>query len=165
MNKLEIIASRIYDHEKMLSQRSIWSFKERTVVFTNGCFDILHLGHIEYLAKAAELGDELVIGLNSDSSVKKIKGPHRPITDERSRAMILASLTFVTAVIIFDEDTPYELISRLKPDILVKGEDYRKDEIVGHDIVESYGGKVVRIELTPGYSTTAIEQKILQLQK
>lgn len=165
MNKLEIIASRIYDHEKMLSQRSIWSFKERTVVFTNGCFDILHLGHIEYLAKAAELGDELVIGLNSDSSVKKIKGPHRPITDERSRAMILASLTFVTAVIIFDEDTPYELISRLKPDILVKGEDYRKDEIVGRDIVESYGGKVVRIELTPGYSTTAIEQKILQLQK
>jgi rfaE bifunctional protein nucleotidyltransferase chain/domain len=135
------------------------------VVFTNGCFDILHLGHIEYLAKAAMLGNILVIGINSDSSVQKIKGKSRPINDERSRSMVLASLEFVTNVVLFDEETPYELIKTIQPDILVKGKDYTVEQIVGHDIVLAKGGKVETIELTPGYSTTAIEQKILNLNK
>ncbi len=165
MNKLELIESRIFDRERMRRQRSIWTFKERRVVFTNGCFDILHLGHIEYLAKAAELGDELVIGLNSDSSVKKLKGHYRPINDERSRAMVMASLSFVAAVIVFDEETPYELIKLVQPDVLVKGNDYKKEQIAGYDIVEGRGGQVVTIELTPGYSTSSIEQKILHLHK
>jgi rfaE bifunctional protein nucleotidyltransferase chain/domain len=135
------------------------------VIFTNGCFDILHLGHIEYLAKAANLGDVLVIGINSDLSVHRIKGDSRPINDEHSRSMVIASLKFVTAVVLFDEETPYELIKTIQPDILVKGRDYKIKEIVGHDIVLARGGKVKTIELTPGYSTTEIEQKILKLHQ
>lgn len=163
MDKIEIIGSKIFDRDQLLKQCAIWRFKDRKIVFTNGCFDILHLGHIEYLLKAAQLGNELIIGLNSDSSVRTLKGIHRPINDERSRAMIMASLSFVSAVVIFDEDTPYELISQLKPDFLVKGNDYKTTEIAGHDIVLASGGQVVTIPLTPGYSTSAIEQKILHL--
>jgi rfaE bifunctional protein nucleotidyltransferase chain/domain len=133
----------------------------KTIVFTNGCFDILHMGHIDYLAKAADLGDILIIGLNSDQSVKKIKASGRPVQNQESRQMLLAALDFVDAVILFDEDTPYNLINEIKPDILVKGGDYRKNEVVGADIVKKNGGKVVILPFLPGYSTTAIEQKII----
>jgi rfaE bifunctional protein nucleotidyltransferase chain/domain len=165
MNKLEILTSKILDREQLRRACVVWKFKNRKVVFTNGCFDILHLGHIEYLAKAAELGDVLVIGMNSDRSIHKIKGESRPINDEHSRSMVLASLEFVTVVVLFDEETPYELIKTIQPDILVKGKDYKVEEIAGHDIVLAKGGKVETIELTPDYSTTGIEQKILNLHK
>ena len=165
MKKIEFISSKILDREQLRRACVVWNFKDRKVVFTNGCFDILHLGHIEYLAKAAELGDVLVIGMNSDSSVHRIKGESRPINDEHSRSMVLASLEFVTAVVLFDEETPYELIKTIQPDILVKGKDYKIEEIAGHDIVLAKGGRVETIKLTPGYSTTSIERKILNLNK
>lgn len=165
MSKLELIGAKIIERDKLIRTCAMWRFKGRKIVFTNGCFDILHLGHIEYLTKAADLGHELVIGLNSDTSVRKLKGHTRPINDEKSRAMVMASLSFVSAVVIFDEDTPYELISQVKPDFLVKGDDYSKEEIAGWDFVESNGGQVVTIALTPGYSTSSIEQKIIHLQK
>ena len=156
MTTLEVTQSKIFDRQ-ILSQRiAMWRFQNKKVVFTNGCFDILHRGHIEYLSKARDLGDVLVVGLNTDSSVKRIKGENRPVQDEASRAQILASLRFVEAVILFDEDTPYELISLVKPDILVKGGDYSEATIVGADIVKANGGEVVTIPLTPGYSTSRI---------
>ncbi len=161
MNVLNNISKKIYtDAAQMQSRLAVWEFKGRKVVFTNGCFDILHLGHIDYLAKAADMGDKLVIGLNTDASVSRIKGPHRPITDQHSRAMLLASLSFVSAVVLFDEDTPYELISAVKPDILVKGADYKPEDIVGYDIVTAKGGTVETLEYLEGYSTSAIEERI-----
>lgn len=132
----------------------------RTVVFTNGVFDLLHPGHVRYLADARRLGDALIVGVNSDRSVRGIKGPERPITPEAERAEVLAALASVDAVVVFDEETPHELISRLQPDILVKGADWAADDIVGRDIVEARGGRVVRIPLAPGYSTTAILARI-----
>jgi rfaE bifunctional protein nucleotidyltransferase chain/domain len=165
MAKLEIITAKILNQESLRRACVVWNFKNQKVVFTNGCFDILHLGHIEYLAKAANLGDVLVVGINSDRSVSRIKGPTRPINDEYSRSMIIAALEFVTAVVIFDEETPYELIKTIQPDILVKGKDWKVEEIVGHDIVLAKGGKVETIDLTPGYSTTGIEQKIIKLHQ
>jgi len=162
MNKLEQIRSRIFsrgdkDFDRLLA---CWRFKDLRVVFTNGCFDILHLGHIDYLAKAAELGQVLVVGLNTDESVRRLKGGNRPIQDETSRAMMLASLRFVDAVVFFGEDTPYELISLVKPDVLVKGADYKPEEIVGYDVVKDNDGKVVTLEYLEGYSTSAIEARI-----
>ena len=115
---------------------------EWKVVFTNGCFDLVHQGHIDYLSKARDLGDVLVVGLNTDASVRRLKGPRRPINDEYSRALLLASMLFVDYVVLFGEDTPYELIKTLQPDILVKGSDYRPEDIVGYDIVMAKGGKV-----------------------
>jgi rfaE bifunctional protein nucleotidyltransferase chain/domain len=126
------------------------------VVFTNGCFDILHRGHVEYLAKAADMGDVLVVGLNTDASVRRLKGESRPVNNQEARALVLASLSFVDAVILFDEDTPYELIKAVRPDVLVKGADYKPEEIVGYDIVTSYGGKVEVVDLVEGYSTTQL---------
>lgn len=137
-----------------------WRLKDQKIVFTNGCFDLLHLGHVDYLSKAADLGHKLVIGLNSDLSTSNLKGPNRPITNEISRARLLASLFFVDAVILFDEETPLNLITALKPDVLVKGADYTIDKIVGADVVLANGGEVKTIEYIDGYSTTAIEQKI-----
>ncbi len=137
-----------------------WKRELKKVVFTNGCFDILHLGHVDYLAKAAKLGDILFVGLNSDDSVKRIKGPGRPVQDEKSRTMILASLQFVDYVMLFDEDTPYQLISEVGPDILVKGSDYSPEDIVGYDIVTGKGGKVVTIDFLPGYSSSRVIEKI-----
>jgi rfaE bifunctional protein nucleotidyltransferase chain/domain len=131
-------------------------------VFTNGCFDILHRGHIEYLSKAADLGDVLIIGLNTDSSVSRIKGLNRPVVDEQSRAMLLAALHFTTAIVYFDDPTPYELIKKVQPDILVKGKDYKAEDVVGYDIVVAKGGKVETIELVKGFSTTTILQKIIE---
>jgi D-glycero-beta-D-manno-heptose 1-phosphate adenylyltransferase len=165
MAKLDLISSKIFSWENIRKQCAVWRLKDNKIVFTNGCFDLLHLGHIEYLAKAAELGGALVVGLNSDISVRKIKGCHRPINDEHSRAMVLASLFFVTAVVKFDEETPYELIKVVEPDILVKGKDYKVEEIAGYDIVQSRGGKIITIELTKGYSTTKIEERIISLHK
>ena len=132
----------------------------KTVVFTNGAFDLLHLGHVRYLKAARLLGDALIVGLNSDRSVRSNKGPGRPITPEAERAEILAALDCVDAVVVFDEDTPHEVIDALQPDILVKGADWAADAIVGRDIVEARGGRVVRIEIEPGHSTTAIVEKI-----
>jgi rfaE bifunctional protein nucleotidyltransferase chain/domain len=132
----------------------------RRVVFTNGCFDLLHPGHIGSLEQARALGDALIVGLNSDASVRQLKGAGRPVLPERERAEILAALEFIDAVVIFDELTPREVIARLLPDVLVKGGDWPGDQIVGREEVEAAGGRVVSIPVVPGYSTTAILQKI-----
>lgn len=132
----------------------------KRVVFTNGCFDILHVGHVAYLKRARELGDVLVVGLNSDSSVRDIKGKLRPINKEADRAIVLSALYFVDFVTIFDGATPERLIRAVKPDILVKGADWKAEEIVGADFVKSYGGRVVRIPFIKGYSTTSVIDKI-----
>jgi rfaE bifunctional protein nucleotidyltransferase chain/domain len=137
-----------------------WRFKEFKIVFTNGCFDIIHRGHIEYLAKAREAGDVLVVGLNTDKSVKKLKGKGHPIQHQNSRSLILASLSFVNHVILFDEDTPYELIKKILPDVLVKGGDYKPEDIVGYDIVKKKGGTVKTIKLIDGFSSSSIIQKL-----
>lgn len=154
MERLSIIKSKIYTWDHIRRQIAIWRFKEKTIVFSNGCFDVLHLGHVEYLAKARDLGDILIVGLNSDDSVHRIKGAHRPVNNEEARAITLAAFSFVDSVILFGEDTPYELIKLVQPDILVKGKDYEDKEIVGSDVVKASGGQVVTIELTRGYSTT-----------
>ena len=133
--------------------------KGKRIVFTNGCFDILHVGHVDYLSKARRLGDVLVIGLNSDSSVKKIKGKDRPINKESDRARVLSALYFVDYITSFNETTPENLIKKVKPDILVKGGDWKIDDIVGSSFVKSYGGKVKRIPFVKGYSTTSIIER------
>ena len=161
MSQIDIIKNKILSGLGLKLKLAIWRFQECKIVFTNGCFDILHLGHIDYLSKAADLGNILVIGLNTDSSVSRIKGQHRPLQDEESRAMILASLRFVDAVVLFNEDTPYELIQQIQPDILVKGADYKPEDIIGYDVVMAKGGEVVTIDFLPGYSTSGIENKIL----
>lgn len=135
----------------------------KIIVFTNGCFDILHSGHIQYLYDAKRLGDILIIGLNSDSSIKRIKGEKRPIINEWERAYILSALEMVDFIVIFDEDTPYELIKAIKPNILVKGGDWDIEKIVGRDIVESYGGKVLNIPFVEGKSTTNIIQRVIDV--
>jgi rfaE bifunctional protein nucleotidyltransferase chain/domain len=132
----------------------------RTVVFTNGVFDLLHPGHVRYLQQARALGDVLVIGINTDRSVRANKGPERPITPEAERAEVLAALECVDGVTIFDEETPFNIISELQPDVLVKGADWAHDAIVGRDIVEARGGRVVRVAVEQGHSTTGIVQKI-----
>ncbi len=137
-----------------------WRKKGDTIVFTNGCFDIIHRGHIEVLARTADLGDKLILGLNSDSSVKKIKGNTRPINDEKSRAIVLSSLKFVDAVVIFNEETPYKLIHKITPDILAKGGDYKVNEIAGHDIIKKNGGEIKLVPLVDGFSTSNIIEKI-----
>lgn len=136
--------------------------REATVVFTNGCFDVLHRGHAEYLAMARALGDLLVVGVNSDASVRRLKGPSRPVNGEDDRAFVLAALASVDYVTVFDEDTPYELIGALVPDVLVKGGDYTKEEIVGAAEVEAAGGRVVVAPLVPGRSTTSILERVRQ---
>ncbi len=135
------------------------------VVFTNGCFDILHAGHVRYLAKARSLGDLLVVGLNSDASVKKIKGPKRPVVPEEERAELLSALEAVDFIFLFDDDTPIKVIDGVRPDILVKGADWKHGEIVGEDIVKASGGKVVRVKLVDGKSTTNIIEKVLELNR
>lgn len=143
-----------------LEQRAIWKNKGEEVVFTNGCFDILHLGHIDYLEKARNQGTKLVVGLNTDTSVRKLKGAERPINNEEARGRMLAALAFVDMVVYFSEDTPYNLIKELKPDILIKGSDYLAENIVGADIVLQNGGKVSTIDLVEGFSTSKIIDKI-----
>lgn len=153
-------AHRIYTLEQLQRQIKIWKLKDDIITFTNGCFDILHRGHAEYLNKAAQLGDRLIVGLNSDASVKGLKGNSRPLQTETDRAYVLASLHAVDAVIVFDESTPEELIRAIAPDILVKGGDYTENTIVGADLIKSRGGRVEIIPLVAGYSTSAIAEKI-----
>jgi rfaE bifunctional protein nucleotidyltransferase chain/domain len=165
MDKIQTINSKIYSIDTLEKQLNIWRFFDKKIVFTNGCFDLLHRGHVDYLAKAASLGNVLIVALNTDASVKVIKGPSRPLTDEVSRQFIMASLFFVNGVILFDDPTPYELIKLVQPDFLVKGGDYKVEEIVGYDIVKAKGGEVITIDLVEGYSTTAIEKKIINSSK
>lgn len=160
MSKSATIHNKIFTPDQLARQLAFWKFKDQKIVFTNGCFDILHLGHIDYMMKAADLGDVLIIGLNNDASVRRLKGEGRPINNEQARALILASLSFVNAVILFGEDTPYELIRFIQPDILVKGNDYKTEEIVGHEIVLGAGGQVITVDLVPGYSTTGLIEKL-----
>lgn len=160
MKQLEIIQSKILNWDNIQPWLANWRFHNQKIVFTNGCFDILHMGHIEYLSKAADLGQILIIGLNTDESVRRLKGNHRPINPQDARATILASMRFVDAVIPFDQDTPYELIKLIQPDVLVKGADYKEEEIVGYDIVRNRGGAIKTINLVEGFSTTGIEERI-----
>jgi len=153
---------KIVNLQELIQIRKKAKKENKKVVFTNGCFDLLHRGHIEYLKKAKRWGDLLVVGLNSDSSVRKIKGKGRPIQKQADRAAILVSLYFVDYVFIFNELTPFKLISKLTPDILVKGGDWRVKDIVGKDIVESHGGKVLSIKMIKGKSTRNIIQTILK---
>lgn len=160
MATIDHLRNKIYDLKELKLQLERWRLKSKKIAFTNGCFDILHLGHVDYLAKASDLADVLIIGLNTDASTRRLKGPHRPINDEQQRAMLLAAMTFVDGVVLFDEETPYELINFIRPDVLVKGADYSPEKIVGYDIVTKNGGMVTTIEFLPGYSTSAIEAKI-----
>jgi len=141
-----------------------WKQEGKKIVFTNGCFDLVHLGHIQYLQEAKKQGDILIVGLNSDSSVNKIKGKGRPILDQNSRSEILAAFEFVDVVTLFDQDTPLELIEQLVPDVLIKGSDYLAENIVGSEIVLNSGGEVVTIDLVEGYSTSNIIKKVKKLQ-
>lgn len=161
MDYLPFIEKKIaYTAKEAENTLSLWRFKDDKIVFTNGCFDILHRGHIEYLAKAASLGTKLVIGLNTDASVKRLKGDSRPVNDENARALLLASLVFVDKVILFDTDTPRDLIDFVQPDVLVKGGDYKPEEIVGYDIVKAKGGEIVTLDFVEGYSTTSLIEKM-----
>ena len=154
------LTSKITNLPSLKKQLQNWQNEGKKVVFTNGVFDLLHIGHITYLAKAAELGDKLIIGLNADSSVKRIKGESRPVNDQSSRAAILAALFFVDAIVVFEDDTPLNLISTLLPDILVKGADYSVENIVGAKEVIANGGEVKTINFVEGYSSTSIIEKI-----
>lgn len=159
---LNRIHKKIVSQSEIVSKANSWRKRGEAIVFTNGCFDLLHRGHVEYLAKAADLGERLIIGLNTDNSVKRQgKGELRPIKDEQTRAMVLAAFQFVSAVVLFDDDTPYELIASILPDVLVKGGDWKLDQIVGADIVEANGGQVRTIPFVDGYSTTNYVKKIL----
>jgi D-beta-D-heptose 7-phosphate kinase/D-beta-D-heptose 1-phosphate adenosyltransferase len=159
----------VMNNKKIKNIKSIKSIvarlkaRRKKVVFTNGCFDILHVGHIRYLRKARSLGDILVVGLNTDRSVRQIKGEKRPIVPQEERAEVLAALEFVDYVVLFDEPDPFALIEKVKPTILVKGADWPKDKIIGRDVVEKAGGRVVRIPLVPAASSTGVIEKIIQV--
>ena len=152
---------KVYTRQSLAEQRMLWREQHKKVVFTNGVFDILHRGHVEYLSKAKSLGDVLVVGMNNDASVKRIKGDLRPIVREKDRAFILSALACIDAVCLFEEDTPLNLISALIPDILVKGADYTIETIVGRDVVERAGGTVQTIEFVPDRSTSNIVETIV----
>ena len=162
-HKHQWIQNRILDQTALARSCSAWRAAGRTVVFTNGCFDILHRGHMDYLARAASLGNMLVIGVNTDASVRRLKGPLRPVNSEDDRAFALASLLVVDAVCLFDEDTPAGLIDAVRPDVLAKGGDYTIDTIVGAREVQARGGRVEVIPFVPGYSTTGLIEKIHSL--
>ncbi|MCL6098364.1 MAG: D-glycero-beta-D-manno-heptose 1-phosphate adenylyltransferase [Bacteroidetes bacterium] len=153
--------STIKSLDELVSIRKELKKQNKKVVFTNGCFDILHAGHVDYIAKAKEKGDVLIVAVNSDSSTKRIKGPTRPIVPQNERAFIISSLKPVDYVFIFEEDTPYEVIKKIVPDVLVKGADWAPDKIVGRDIVEASGGKVETIEFVNDQSTTNIIKTVL----
>ncbi len=166
------ITSALYQHRAVALQQKIlplqhayalvdrWRREGKTVGFTNGCFDIMHAGHISLLTDAAQRCDRLVVGLNTDASVRRLKGATRPVNEEQDRAHVLAAMEAIDAVVLFDDDTPLELIKALKPDILMKGADYTREQVVGHDIVEATGGRVELIPLKDGYSTTGIIKKL-----
>jgi rfaE bifunctional protein nucleotidyltransferase chain/domain len=154
------LIAKIADLPALKNKVAAWKAEGKKVVFTNGVFDLLHIGHITYMVKAAELGDKLMIGLNADASVKRIKGDDRPVNDQNSRALLLAALFFVDAVVLFEEDTPQQLIAALLPDVLVKGADYTIENIVGAKEVIANGGEVKTIDFVEGHSSTSIIQKI-----
>ena len=156
------IKTKIVTLPELLHHREQARIKNKKVVFTNGCFDIIHLGHVDYLSKARDLGDMLIVAVNTDNSVRKLKGDLRPVQNEISRSHTLAAFSFIDYVILFDTPTPYELIKAIQPDILVKGADYKPEEIVGYDILKQTHGEVKTIEFLNGYSTTGIINKILQ---
>lgn len=158
------ITNKIQSWDQAQHTIRTWKVANELTVFTNGCFDLLHYGHLHYLAEAASLGKHLVVGLNSTVSVQKLKGQHRPIKDDRSRQYLLAGLEVVDLVVLFEEETPYELIQHLQPDVLVKGGDWAVEDIVGSDLVLANGGSVHSLDFIQGYSTTSIEQKILNFQ-
>ena len=148
--------SKILSLNQMMERVAAWKTVRETVVFTNGCFDILHVGHVTLLDDARREGSRLIVGINSDDSVRRLKGPSRPVVDERSRARVLAALEAVDAVVVFDEPTPLELMLALRPDVIVKGGDYEADSIVGAAEVRSWGGRVKIVSFVPGFSTTEI---------
>lgn len=154
------IKDKIMTMDPLLLRVEEWKKQGHKIVFSNGCFDLLHPGHVDYLSKARDLGDKLIIGLNTDVSVRRLKGNNRPIFCEETRAIMLAAFYFVDAVILFDQPTPYQLISAILPDILVKGSDYSVDQIVGADIVIENGGHVDTLDFLPGFSSSSIIQKI-----
>ncbi len=161
MDHIRKIEAKIFrDTAAFLPVYRSWREAGEKIVYTNGCFDLLHRGHAEVLARAASRGDRLVVGLNSDASVERLKGPGRPLTDQESRAWMLASLEPVAAVVIFDEDTPLEMIKTLLPDLLVKGSDYAPEDIAGYDAVIAAGGEVETVELVPGFSTSLLIEKL-----
>jgi len=161
MKQLEYINNKIIkDWSSIKPTLSLWNFQNEKIVFTNGCFDIIHQGHLDYLSKAKDLGTKLVVGLNTDNSVKRLKGAERPINNEYSRALLLAAFEFTDMIILFEEDTPYELIKSVQPDILVKGNDYKPEDIVGYDILKAKGGEIKTLDFIDGFSSTSIIEKI-----
>lgn len=165
MSVLNQIRHKIQTREQLVATLARWRAAGQRIVFTNGCFDLLHYGHLHYLAEARDLGTRLVVGLNSADSVRRLKGPTRPINDETTRAHMLAALEMVDAVAIFEEDTPLDLIKTVMPDVLVKGGDWKPEQIVGSDLVLAHGGEVRSLPFIEGYSTTNIERKILELNE
>jgi rfaE bifunctional protein nucleotidyltransferase chain/domain len=162
MKQLDLIKSKILTKEALDVQIKKWRLSGETIVFTNGCFDLIHLGHIDYLARAKDLGGKLIVGLNSDRSVSKLKGSKRPIQNQESRSTLLASMQFIDALVLFNDETPIQLINSISPDILVKGGDYIIKEIVGHDWVTRYRGEVVTLKFVPGHSSSKIIEQIIK---
>ena len=156
------LKNKIITKEIALGRLISLRLSNKKIVFTNGCFDILHPGHVDYLSQARDTGDFLILGLNTDSSVKRLnKALNRPVNNEQTRALVLAGLASIDAIVLFDEETPYELIKYLKPDVLVKGNDYKVEDIVGYDLVKANGGDVITIPFLEGYSTSKLIEKIL----
>ena len=160
MRHIDKILSKIVSRNHIATLAEKWRSEGDKIVFTNGCFDLIHRGHIEYLSRAADLGQRMIVGLNTDASVSRLKGESRPVVDQESRAILMGAFEFVDAVVYFDEDTPYELIKEVQPDVLVKGSDYNVEDIVGYDIVISRGGSVETINLVEGISTTILIERI-----
>lgn len=163
MKKPEVIPSKIYTRDELVKEVARWRFLGKSISFTNGCFDILHTGHISSLSEAAREGDILIVGVNTDASTKRLKGDERPVNNESSRALLLASLAIVDAVTLFDEDTPLELITAIMPNVIVKGGDYTLDQMIGAKEVIANGGRVVINPILEGFSTTGIIGKIRKL--
>lgn len=163
MKATERIHLKIMSREEIARQVSIWKLVSKRIVFTNGCFDILHAGHLDLLSKAAMLGDVMIVGLNSDASVRRLKGAERPVNNDQFRALMLSHLQMVDAVVVFEEDTPLELIRTVQPDVLVKGGDYSAEDVVGYEDVIAGGGHVEIIPLVEGLSTSALIERIRAL--
>ena len=160
MSQAKHLQTKILSFSALEGQLKKWRNANQKIVFTNGCFDLLHFGHVDYLTKARDLGDRLVVGLNTDESIKRIKGAARPINNEESRSALLAGMAYVDAVVLFDEETPINLVSMVMPDVLVKGGDYSIKEIVGHEIVLNNKGEVFTIDFVEGYSSSVLIEKI-----
>jgi D-glycero-beta-D-manno-heptose 1-phosphate adenylyltransferase len=159
----KLLKDKIVSKEEALQRLTLFRTQRSKIVFTNGCFDILHPGHVDYLSQARDLGEFLVLGLNTDNSVRRLnKAPNRPINNEQTRATVLAGIACIDLIVFFDEETPYELIKFLKPNVLVKGNDYKAENIIGYDVVKANGGDVITIPMLEGYSTTKLIEKILK---